>query len=89
MRRHSTFEDYLDSLVIDDDQRFLKDVDTARRLAQLGYRCPVILPSFPLGQRSSGKTLSEPEFRALKEQIAFRATKSFEKTEDEVGGNVP
>ena len=36
--RFKSFEDYLDSLVIEDDQKFLKDVDTARVIAQLGYR---------------------------------------------------
>ena len=36
--RFKTFEEYLDSLVIEDDQKFLKDVDTARVIAQLGYR---------------------------------------------------
>ena len=39
IRKYETFEDYLDSLVIEDDQRYLGDIDTARRLVQLGYRC--------------------------------------------------
>ena len=38
IRKYETFEDYLDSLVIEDDQRYLGDIDTARRLVQLGYR---------------------------------------------------
>ena len=43
--RFKSFEDYLDSLVIEDDQKFLKDVDTARVIAQLGYRS--VRCSFP------------------------------------------
>ena len=38
IRKYETFEDYLDSLVIEDDQRYLGDIDTVRRLVQLGYR---------------------------------------------------
>ena len=38
IRKYETFEDYLDSLVIEDDQRYLGDLDTARKLVQLGYR---------------------------------------------------
>ena len=38
IRKYETFEDYLDSPVIEDDQRYLGDIDTARRLVQLGYR---------------------------------------------------
>ena len=38
IQKYETFEDYLDSLVIDDDQRYLGDIDTARKLVQLGYR---------------------------------------------------
>ena len=71
VRRCKTFEDYLDSLVIEDDQKFLKDVDTARQLAQLGYR-------------SSGKTLSEAEFYQIKEEIAFALSRSFCKSREEV-----
>ena len=40
--RFKTFEEYLDSLVIEEDQKFLKDVDTARVIAQLGYRFDMI-----------------------------------------------
>ena len=32
----------MDSLVIEEDQKFLKDVDTARVIAQLGYRFDMI-----------------------------------------------
>ena len=38
IQKYETFEDYLDSLVIEDDQRYLGDIDTARKLVQLGYR---------------------------------------------------
>ena len=41
--RFKTFEEYLDSLVIEEDQKFLKDVDTARVIAQLGYRFDMII----------------------------------------------
>ena len=40
--RFKTFEEYLDSLVIEEDQKFLKDVDTARVIAQLGYRFDMV-----------------------------------------------
>ena len=84
--RFKSFEDYLDSLVIEDDQKFLKDVDTARVIAQLGYRLEIwILPrSFncDLLLRSSGKTLSEEEFQQLKEEIAV--SRSFGKARKEV-----
>ena len=33
----------MDSLVIEDDQKFLKDVDTARVIAQLGYRLEIFV----------------------------------------------
>ena len=32
----------MDSLVIEEDQKFLKDVDTARVIAQLGYRFDMV-----------------------------------------------
>ena len=38
IQKYETFEDYLDSLVIEDDQRYLGDIDAARKLVQLGYR---------------------------------------------------
>ena len=38
IKKYDTFEDYLDSLVIEDDQRYLGDIETARKLVQLGYR---------------------------------------------------
>ena len=45
IRKYKTYEDYLDSLMVEDDQKYLGDVETARQLVQLGYR-------------SSGKTLT-------------------------------
>ena len=79
--RFKSFEDYLDSLVIEEDQKFLKDVDTARVIAQLGYRWQY---SFHLHLllRSSGKTLSEEEFQQMKEEIAV--SRSFGKARKEV-----
>ena len=69
VRSFKTFEDYLDSLVTEEDKKFLRDVDTARRIAQLGYR-------------SSGRTLTEEEFTQLKEEIAV--SRSFGKGRKEV-----
>ena len=82
--RFKSFEDYLDSLVIEDDQKFLKDVDTARVIAQLGYRLVwySFLKCVHLLLRSSGKTLSEEEFQQLKEEIAV--SRSFGKARKEV-----
>ena len=58
IRRYRTYEDYLDSLMVEDDQKYLGDVETARQLVQLGYR-------------SSGKTLSFHEFWQMKEELAL------------------
>ena len=46
--RFKTFEEYLDSLVIEEDQKFLKDVDTARVIAQLGYRFDMVTLNYDL-----------------------------------------
>ena len=82
--RFKSFEDYLDSLVIEDDQKFLKDVDTARVIAQLGYRFVwySFLKCVHILLRSSGKTLTEEEFQQLKEEIAV--SRSFGKARKEV-----
>ena len=74
----------MDSLVIEDDQKFLKDVDTARVIAQLGYRLVghIFICFDLLLFRSSGKTLSEEEFQQLKEEIAV--SRSFGKARKEV-----
>ena len=45
IKKYKNYEDYLDSLMMEDDQKYLGDVETARQLVQLGYR-------------SSGKTLT-------------------------------
>ena len=73
--------------MIEDDQKFLKDVDTARVIAQLGYRLvgqlwPYMYFDLLLLLRSSGKTLSEEEFQQLKEEIAV--SRSFGKARKEV-----
>ena len=44
--------------MVEDDQKYLGDVETARQLVQLGYR-------------SSGKTLSFQEFWQMKEELAL------------------
>lgn len=36
--KYKCYEEYLDSLVIEDDQKYLGDIETARQLVQLGYR---------------------------------------------------
>ena len=58
IKKFKTYEDYLDSLMVEDDQKYLGDVETARQLVQLGYR-------------SSGKTLSFEEFWQMKEELAL------------------
>ena len=36
--RYETYEEYLDSLVSDEDHFYLEDVEMARVIAELGYR---------------------------------------------------
>ena len=38
IERYETYEDYLDSLVSDEDHLYLQDEDMARIIAELGYR---------------------------------------------------
>ena len=38
IRKYASYEDYLDSLIIEDDQKYLSDSETARQLVSLGYR---------------------------------------------------
>ena len=38
IRKYACYEDYLDSLIIEDDQKYLSDSETARQLVSLGYR---------------------------------------------------
>ena len=38
IKKHKSYEDYLDSLIIEEDQKYLSDVETARQLVSLGYR---------------------------------------------------
>ena len=79
IQKYETFEDYLDSLVIEDDQRYLGDIDTARKLVQLGYRLLadeyIMRMRMLVSLRSSGKTLTEDEFWQMKEELAL--TQSF------------
>ena len=73
IKKYKTYENYLDSLMVEDDQKYLGDVETARQLVQLGYR-------------SSGKTLTRQvemktgdlinifwykEFWQMKEELAI------------------
>ena len=39
IKKYNNYEDYLDSLIIEEDQKYLCDVETARQLVSLGYRC--------------------------------------------------
>ena len=34
IKKYQTYEDYLDSLMVEDDQKYLGDVETARQLVQ-------------------------------------------------------
>ena len=36
--KYNTYEEYLDSLVSEEDHRFLEDEEMARQIAELGYR---------------------------------------------------
>ena len=56
IKKYKTYEDYLDSLMVEEDQKYLGDVETARQLVQLGYR-------------SSGKTLTRQVQLRLMELI--------------------
>ena len=38
IRKYKCYEDYLDSLIIEEDQKYLCDLETARQLVRLGYR---------------------------------------------------
>ena len=38
IKKYKSYEDYLDSLIIEEDQKYLSDVETARQLVSLGYR---------------------------------------------------
>ena len=38
IKKYNSYEDYLDSLIIEEDQKYLCDVETARQLVSLGYR---------------------------------------------------
>ena len=38
IKKYATYEAYLDSLIIEDDQKYLSDIETARQLVSLGYR---------------------------------------------------
>ena len=41
--KYSCYTEYLDSLVVEDDQKYLGDIETARQLVQLGYRYKIVL----------------------------------------------
>ncbi len=36
--KYNTYEEYLDSLVSEDDHKYLQDEEMARTIAELGYR---------------------------------------------------
>ena len=50
IKKYKNYEDYLDSLIIEEDQRYLQDIEIARQIVKLGYRFRVnklyfVLPS--------------------------------------------
>ena len=56
--RFSSYEDYLDSLIAEEDIRYLQDGELARLIAELSYR-------------GAGRTLTEREYDDEKERIAM------------------
>ena len=38
IKKYKTYEEYLDSLIIEEDQRYLQDIEIARQIVKLGYR---------------------------------------------------
>ena len=38
IKKYKNYEDYLDSLIIEEDQRYLQDIEIARQIVKLGYR---------------------------------------------------
>ena len=40
---YDTYEQYLDSLVSEEDHHYLDDEEMARCIAELGYRCAILL----------------------------------------------
>ena len=40
--KYSCYTEYLDSLVVEDDQKYPGDIETARQLVQLGYRYKIV-----------------------------------------------
>ena len=56
--RFTSYEDYLDSLIAEEDIRYLQDGELARLIAELSYR-------------GAGRTLTEREYDDEKERIAM------------------
>ena len=46
IKKYKNYEDYLDSLIIEEDQRYLQDIEIARQIVKLGYRFRVKESSF-------------------------------------------
>ena len=38
IKKYKCYEDYLDSLIIEEDQKYLQDIEIARQIVKLGYR---------------------------------------------------
>lgn len=96
IKKYKNYEDYLDSLIIEEDQRYLQDIEIARQIVKLGYRFHseqkyIFLYQNILSLRSSGKTLSYDEFWQMKEELAIsqgygfgRRKSKIENNEDEI-----
>ena len=96
IKKYKNYEDYLDSLIIEEDQRYLQDIEIARQIVKLGYRFRVkenilLFSKIFYLLRSSGKTLSYDEFWQMKEELAIsqgygfgRRKSKIESNEDEI-----
>ncbi|CAB4062672.1 unnamed protein product [Lepeophtheirus salmonis] len=61
--KYATYEEYLDSLVSEEDHRYLEDEDMARIIAELGYR-------------SSGISFLEKKNKAIETEIVAQNNES-------------
>ena len=46
--KYDTYEEYLDSLVSEEDHKYLQDEEMARAIAELGYRYVTVCPNSEL-----------------------------------------
>ena len=46
IKKYKCYEDYLDSLIIEEDQKYLQDIEIARQIVKLGYRFNISVFSY-------------------------------------------